>query len=505
MHKIWIALLVMAPCLFVHGDEESTQAISSNPQDWPMYNHDSQGTRWNTGEKVLSTRNVARLREKWRYITAGDVYGTPAVVDNTIYFGDTSGRFYAMTHKGSVLWMSQVQAAITDSALVTNAMVIFGDHAGNIYGLERSTGKRVWQVHPNKSGGSIIWSSAAWIEDDMGPGIVIGIGSNESLASSFPGFSGSVVRLDPNTGNIVWQKYVIPEDEQIAGSSGAGIWSTPTYDAEIGYVYVATGNSFTAPASSRSDAIIALDAKNGRIQWTYQAESGDTGNLDGDFADSPHVYTLAGRKMVGAGEKTGNYIVLDASDGTLIGRLRVVPECPGENGLFATSAVADVQTGDEISSLAASDSVERSASERRGEEASEHHVPIVFAPGQQNCNPNSLLSPSNGQITAIKPNASGTLWNFPTPSENAMSGVAVANGVVYYAVVGLDGELRALDAKTGRLLATKIIGWGASGPSVSHGQVYVGTGTKFASGVFTPPSIVALGLPHDERPQQDGE
>jgi polyvinyl alcohol dehydrogenase (cytochrome) len=369
-----------------------------------------------------------------------------------------------------------VQAAITDSALVTNGMVFFGDNKGNIYGLERFKGTLVWQVQPNKSGGSIIWSSAAWIEDDLGPGIVIGVGSNESLASLFPGFSGSVVRLDPDTGNVVWQTPVIPEKEQKRGSSGAGVWSTPAYDPETGYVYASTGNSFTKPASSRSDAIIALDAKNGQIQWTYQAVSGDTGKIDGDFADSPHVYALGGRKVVGAGEKTGNYIVLDASDGTPIAKpLQVVPDCFGQNGLFATSAVADVQTGD-------------------------GHLPIVFAPGQnctapvQNCPNGGPLLPSTGQITAIKPDASGTLWNLVSPSENAMSGVAVANGVVYYAVVGCDGELRALDAITGKLLKQIPIGWGVSGPSVSHGRVYVGTGTKFASGVFTPASIVALGL-----------
>jgi hypothetical protein len=50
---------------------------------------------------------------------------------------------------------------------------------------------------------------------------------------------------------------------------------------------------------------------------------------------------------VGTGEKTGNYILLDASDGTLIGKLPVVPDCFGQNGLFATSAVARVQTGDD--------------------------------------------------------------------------------------------------------------------------------------------------------------
>ncbi|MBV8278922.1 MAG: PQQ-binding-like beta-propeller repeat protein [Verrucomicrobia bacterium] len=480
------------------GQIARPQRISRDPQDWPMYNHDSEGTRWNTGERVLSATNVGSLTEKWRYPTTGDVYGTPAVVDNTIYFGDTSGTFYAMTDKGSVLWTSKVQAPITDSALVTNAMVFFGDQAGNIYGLDRSTGTQVWQVHPNISGGSIIWASAAWIEDDLGPGIVIGIGSNEPLASSFPGFSGSVVRLDPNTGKVVWQTYVIPEAEQMAGSCGAGVWSTPTYDAETGYVYAATGNSYAVtvppkPASSRSDAIIALDAKNGDIKWTYQAESGDTGQLDGDFADSPHIYTLHGRKMVGAGEKTGNYIVLDAKYGTLIRKLRVVPECPGQNGLFATSAVAHVQTGN-------------------------GQLPIVFAPGQNNCTPGNCangssplpLSPSTGQITAIMPDASETLWDLVTPSENAMSGVAVANGVAYYAVVGCDGELLALDAKTGKPLMNRptsntgfgeLIRWGVSGPSVSHGQVYVGTGTEFAlpgSGVFTgPPSIVALGLPEN--------
>jgi hypothetical protein len=92
------------------------------------------------------------------------------------------------------------------------------------------------------------------------------------------------------------------------------------------------------------------------------------------------------------------------------------------------------------------------------------HAPTVFAPGQNcvlNCTgckksgplPPTAL-PSTGQITAIMPNASG------------------------------------------KLLEQIPIGWGVRGPSVSHGQVYVGMGTGFAfPGFFTPASIVALGLP----------
>ena len=70
----------------------------------------------------------------------------------------------------------------------------------------------------------------------------------------------------------------------------------------------------------------------------------------------------------------------------------------------------------------------------------------------------------------------------------------MANGVVYYSIVGLTGHLLAVDAETGKTLANIFIGWGASGPSVSRGQVYVGTGTKFAAGVYTPPGLVAFGL-----------
>src|SRR5262249_53721609 len=79
-----------------------------------------------------------------------------------------------------------------------------------------------------------------------------------------------------------------------------------------------------------------------------------------------------------------------------------------------------------------------------------------------------------------------------------IAGVAVANGVVY--VQEMDGELHALDAATGQELATVVTGGQVSGPAISRGQLYLGTGDGF--GLFLDPlaamppgSIVALGLP----------
>jgi outer membrane protein assembly factor BamB len=98
-------------------------------------------------------------------------------------------------------------------------------------------------------------------------------------------------------------------------------------------------------------------------------------------------------------------------------------------------------------------------------------------------------------VAALKSDGSEKLWEFTSLFAPVLSGRAVANGVVYAHTSGLYGTLYALDAKTGEILAGVLTSGGISGPSVSHGQIYIGSGTKFASGVgVLPPGIVAIGL-----------
>ena len=65
-------------------------------------------------------------------------------------------------------------------------------------------------------------------------------------------------------------------------------------------------------------------------------------------------------------------------------------------------------------------------------------------------------------------------------SDPVASGVAVANGVVYFTTV-VSGKLVALDAATGSVLKEIDLGPVWSGPSVSRGRVYVGTGNTLFS------------------------
>jgi polyvinyl alcohol dehydrogenase (cytochrome) len=245
------------------------QTITQDPNDWPMYNHDAVGTRCNPAEDKLNLDSVRGLKVKWVFPTVGDVYGTPSVVgtstrsqesaDNVmVYVGDTSGTFYALTSSGALVWKANVGSPITDSALVTHQMVIFGDQNGYIHRLNRFTGHEYWpRVQPDTNPGAAFFGSPIMVRDQ----VVIGISSNERSGKET--FRGSVVRFDPNTGEIVWQTYLISNEEQSRGASGASIWSTPTYDAEADLVYVTTGNSYFGPATETSDAFIALEGDSG--------------------------------------------------------------------------------------------------------------------------------------------------------------------------------------------------------------------------------------------------
>jgi polyvinyl alcohol dehydrogenase (cytochrome) len=438
------------------------QTITQDLNDWPMYNRDVLGTRFNPAENTLTRDSVKRLTIKWFFPTKGDVYATPSVVQDIVYAGDTSGTFYALKSSGTLLWSTPGFAPITASALVTNGpngtdgMVIFGDQAGYIHALKRNTGDQVWAVQPNPNGSPAIFSSPILANGQ----VVIGISSFETLST----FRGSVVSLDPNTGKKIWQTYLIPE----GSGSGAGVWSTPTYDAENDMVYVTTANNYTAPTTTTSDAFVALHGSVGTIAWITQLVANDAGQIEADIGDSPHIYTISNgttvEKVVGAGEKeTGLYWVLDAATGNRVNMIQAVPSCLGSEGLFATGAVS------------------------KG---------VVFVNGV-NCNIPSKppFLPPSGAVVALKSDASQKLWTYTSFFAPVLSGVAVANGVVYFNASGLFSILYALDAETGRVLAGVLTSGAISGPSISNGQIYVGTGTKFASSVSTSTGIVAIGLP----------
>jgi polyvinyl alcohol dehydrogenase (cytochrome) len=462
--------------------------VPGDPKDWSMYNHDPEGTRDNTTETVLSPATVGNLGVRWTFPTAGPVAGTPAVVNDHVYVADATGVVYALDRDGRLLWQTPLavgptfsQVKVTASALVTNRTVIIGDLSGVIHGLDVDTGAEKWVVRPNPHPYASIWGSATMVGND----VAIGTASYEEFEAPFlgpdyhPSFRGSLVLLDPADGHVIWQTFTISDAESAAGSSGSAIWSTPAYDRATNTLYATTGNNYSQPTQGTSDAFLAFDAATGAIKWVNQRHANDEWTFrfgdssdahpDFDIGDSPQVYKLGGRTVVSAGQKSGFFHVLDAATGAEVSPPIQLAPSGTVGGLFADSAYADG---------------------------------VVYANGTDWPGLLTGKPPNRGILSAVAADGSHELWHFDTPASPNISGTAVANGVVYFQSM-LDGTFYALDAETGAALAEVKTGGESSGPAVSRGQIYLGTGDSafpFLNPALTlgAGAVVALGL--DDHP-----
>src|SRR5262245_28867115 len=77
--------------------------VPGDPKDWPMYNHDPEGSRYNSAETRLRPDNVGGLQVKWTFPTHGPIAGTPAVVNDHVYAADEAGYAYALDRDGHLL------------------------------------------------------------------------------------------------------------------------------------------------------------------------------------------------------------------------------------------------------------------------------------------------------------------------------------------------------------------------------------------------------------------
>jgi outer membrane protein assembly factor BamB len=102
------------------------------------------------------------------------------------------------------------------------------------------------------------------------------------------------------------------------------------------------------------------------------------------------------------------------------------------------------------------------------------------------------------KVASISVGRPPTSHVFTDAGDPVGSGIAVANGVVFFTAI-TSCKLIALDVATGEVLKEIALGPVWSGPSVSRGRVYVGTGNT----QFLPPQketgvLLSFGLPGED-------
>jgi polyvinyl alcohol dehydrogenase (cytochrome) len=331
--------------------------------------------------------------------------------------------------------------------------------------------------------------------------------------STYPGV---LVALDARTGRILWRRYSLPNPNGLAGGYwGAVMFGPPAVDLQDGLVFgtfkVAAGEPAAVKACNAADpngfnesceqpgsylsSIVAFDLKTGVPVWSYRVvgdvpwqracgsqpsavtwcapesdqplRGGDKWDLGGS---GPNVFQIGHgrslRTVVGVGEKSGVYVVLDAKTGDFIWNTLIGPG--GDMGGMEWGTAYD---GDRIYAAI----------------TNQHHIPYELTE-------HGVSSPTTvtgGSWAALDPATGEILWQTADPQVEALAGpgvvgvwdlapVTVANRVVYassMAKLATQNQMFALDAATGAILWQFAAGSSVNaGPAVADGSVYWGSG-----------------------------
>jgi polyvinyl alcohol dehydrogenase (cytochrome) len=337
------------------------------------------------GPAGLTPEQVPTLKLAWAFGFPGAsvVYGQPSVVGGRVFLGLDTGYVYAIdSATGCVHWSFSAQAGVRSAISVgrigsghaARYAAFFGDIRGRVYAVDAVTGALLWSVAGDEHPTARITGSPKLYGDRLiVPVSSIEEGMGGSTAYPCCSFRGSVVALDARTGARIWKTYTITAPlvagrtnaagTRLQGPSGAAVWASPTLDPRHGVLYIGTGDAYSEPVSSTTDAILALDLATGRLLWSVQDTAHDAWiaacwppqpsdncprplGPDYDFGASPMLRSLGdGHRLLIAGQKSGIVWAHDPDAGGAVKwKVDLAPKPPSEQGGIVWGGAADEDT-----------------------------------------------------------------------------------------------------------------------------------------------------------------
>jgi polyvinyl alcohol dehydrogenase (cytochrome) len=329
--------------------------------NWNGWSKSPANNRFQPAEAAgLDASRVPNLKLKWAFAYPGDImaFSQATVVGGRVFVGSAGRQVYSLdAATGCVHWAfgadSGVRAAITigPQKNPNSSAAYVADLSANVYALDAASGKLLWRTNVEKHPAARITGAPTL----AGGRLYVPVSSLEEGSGALPDyecctFRGSVVALDAATGKQLWKTYTIPEQPRVVGKSksgksqwapsGAGVWSSPTLDVNRRVLYVATGDSYSAPAAKTTDAIMALHMDSGKMLWVRQLLEKDAWNVacvqpdrtncpddagpDYDFGSSAILVDLPnGRRALIAGQKSGMVHAVDPDrEGEILWQVR---------------------------------------------------------------------------------------------------------------------------------------------------------------------------------------
>jgi polyvinyl alcohol dehydrogenase (cytochrome) len=244
----------------------------------------------------ISTADVSNLELAWAiaFPKATTMRSQPAVVGSTLFLpvADAS-RLFAIDIAGKpcIKWVYQSEAPLRTSAAfgeigkTKRKVIVLADLATVVHLVDAQTGELIWKQRVGlyelslTTGTPVIHEDRVYVPISQYEIMVGGDNKHECCKTH-----GAVTALDARTGKTIWTAHTMEDAKPLRdrgdgqmyfGPSGAPIWNSPLIDAKRKVLYVGTGEATSEPAHANTDAILAINLKDGSIRWSFQATADD--------------------------------------------------------------------------------------------------------------------------------------------------------------------------------------------------------------------------------------
>ena len=302
---------------------------------WPTYNGDPGGNRYTTLTQI-DKDTISRLAPAWIFTLpdAGNLQGTPVVVDGLMYVTSVNECYALDAGSGRVVWHYKrprtkgvVQGGANRGVAIAGGRLFMETDHAHLLALDRFSGELIWDTPLADYRQNYAASSAPLVAGNL---VIAGVSGGEHGANGF------VAAVDQETGKEAWRFWTVPKPGEPGSETwkgtdidhgGAPTWFTGSFDADLDLVYWPTGNPTKeydgkdrAGDNLYASCILALDRKTGKLVWHYQFTPHDLWDwdatqtsvlVDADWQGTP-------RKLLLNASRNGFFYVFDRRDGKLL-------------------------------------------------------------------------------------------------------------------------------------------------------------------------------------------
>ena len=513
------SLLIGGSAAATGSSAAATQATATSGAnvDWSLLGNSYDNTRWSDLTQI-NTSNVQQLGLAWSQQEGPNLAGwetDPVVVNGVMYYTTATDQVRAVNAAtGELIWQYTPKvdfyraiagggggAPSNRGVTVANKTVYLLTFDNQLIALQASTGEKLWRTvvaDPNlgysESSPVTYWNGLLFV------------GSEEGDA----GLRGYVAAYDASTGKQVWRFFTVPAPGQgwmpkVGDHGGGDVWMPQVIDDTTGILYFGTGNPSPDFDNSQRpgcdpwvDALVALNARTGKLVWAHSEVCNDV--WDYDSMPMPMLFnvTIGGKtvRAVGHANKSGVFFIYDAATGKVLAKspyltkytlphLKPSPkgslDCPGDLGGIEYSAEAYSP----VTQLAYIPGLNECQIYSLGQpgEANLHKAGLPDFAGSV-----TFASNLTGYFAAVDTTTGKVRWKVQLTDPAVGGVVATAGGLVFSPVD--NGYIYAFDATSGKVLWKANVGLGSGAAPITYevnGTQYIAIALGSSYSATTPP------------------